>query len=51
MMTKTGPEMSSRGSGWEPRVPWRTAPFSAGGCEFAIHSETGVVWQDRTRST
>ena len=45
VMTKTGPEILESWIRVGAEGAMADCPFSAGGCEFAIHSETGVVWQ------
>jgi len=45
VMTKSGPEILESWIRVGAENAMADCPFSAGGCEFAIYSETGVVWQ------
>ncbi len=45
VMTKDGPELLESWIRVGAENAVADCPFSAGGCEFAIYSETGVVWQ------
>ena len=45
VMTKAGPEVLESWIRVGAENAMADCPFSAGGCEFAIYSETGVVWK------